>query len=182
MTSLDLKYDKYKFLVQEERVLPDLVYVCLLSLISVTALITHLPSLCSLIRNFRRPNNASLIYRNLFLVDMTFLLIFCPMDIFWSFARSSMINFRKGSQDLSHLISVTMRKYFVSFQFYEKNVSAFPLSQFFAKRLSDEASYPIYLVLRLVQLHHNSDPGQVGFTCHITIFITVLDMLQFSFP
>ena len=93
-----------------------------------------------------------------------------------------MINFRKGSQDLSHLISVTMRKYFVSFQFYEKNVSAFPLSQFFAKRLSDEASYPIYLVLRLVQLHHNSGPGQVGFTCHISIFITVLDMLQFSSP
>ena len=86
---------------QEERELPDLVYVCIIAVISLTALITHLPSLCSILRTFSKPNNASLIYRNLFLVDVNFLIVYCPMDVFWSLARSSGTIFREGSQ--SHL-------------------------------------------------------------------------------
>ena len=94
------------FYYQEERKLPDLLYVCILSIIALIAFITHLPSLCYIVRNFRRPNNANLIYRNLFLVDLIFLVIFVPMDIFWSLARSEATNFRRGTQPtaLSHFI------------------------------------------------------------------------------
>ena len=64
------------FHCKEERRLPDLLYVSILTIISVIAFITHLPSLYYIVRHFRRPNNANLIYRNLFLVDLIFLIIF----------------------------------------------------------------------------------------------------------
>ena len=89
-------------LLQEERRLPDLLYVGILSIISLTAFITHLPSLCYIVRHFRRPNNANLIYRNLLLVDLIFLIIFVPMDIFWSLARSQGTHFRRGPQPPAH--------------------------------------------------------------------------------
>ena len=84
---------KYSFHLQAERLIPDRVYTVILILIFIFALITHLPSFCILIRDYKRNyvNNANLIYRNLFVMDIILLWGFLPFEIYWTLTRHSLI-------------------------------------------------------------------------------------------
>ena len=77
--------------IQEQRAVPDNLYLIMLTIIFLLAIFTHLPSFCLLIRDFRRGyvNNANLIYRNLFIMDLIFMFLYLPFDIFWTITRQS---------------------------------------------------------------------------------------------
>ena len=75
--------------MQEERRVPDILYSVIISVVLLLALLTHLPSLILIIRDFKRPNNVNLIYRNLFLVDTVLMLVYIPMDIIWTQTRQN---------------------------------------------------------------------------------------------
>ena len=73
--------------LQEDRRVPDIVYSVILAVILLLGVFTHLPSFCHLVRDWRRPSNVSLIYRNLLVVDTLLLLVTIPLDIYWTLTR-----------------------------------------------------------------------------------------------
>jgi hypothetical protein len=69
------------------------VYSTVLVVIFVLTIISHLPSFLILVRDRKRNyvNNANIIYRNLFAMDIILLFGFLPFEIYWTLTRQSLI-------------------------------------------------------------------------------------------
>ena len=79
--------------MKADRVTPDRVYAAALVVIFVLAIVSHLPSFLILIRDYKRSyvNNANLIYRNLFAMDLLLIFGFLPFEIYWTLTRQNLI-------------------------------------------------------------------------------------------
>ena len=73
--------------LQEDRKVPDIVYSVILAVVLLLAIFTHLPSFCHTVRDWRRPSNVSLIYRNLLVADSLLMFVTIPLDIYWTLTR-----------------------------------------------------------------------------------------------
>ena len=71
--------------------MPDLVYTITITIVLVLALLTHLPSFCLIVRDFKGPNNVNLIYRHLFMADSILMLVYIPLNIYWTLARNNQL-------------------------------------------------------------------------------------------
>ena len=74
-------------MLQEDRRVPDIVYSVIIGVVLLLAIFTHLPSFCHTVRDWRRPSNVSLIYRNLLVADSLLMFVTIPLDIYWTLTR-----------------------------------------------------------------------------------------------
>ena len=87
-----MTYPIQNYILQAERITPDRVYSGALIIIFILSIVSHLPSFLILIRDSKRNyvNNANIIYRNLFAMDIILLFGFLPFEIYWTLTRQSL--------------------------------------------------------------------------------------------
>ena len=79
--------------LQEERRCLDRITTILLLVIFLLSILSHIPSFVVLVRDFRHKytNNAILIYRHLFVIDLIVIFGYIPVDAVWTLTRQSSV-------------------------------------------------------------------------------------------